>query len=154
MHVSWNHRDVQPHTLLRQLLCNMALHRRQHLHPAVRNRLHRRVAVIRLPVLRREVVILPPVPQRAAVITVHLRRVAVRAVYLLRLVIRNRPPAASRRITAVVAALAQRALIHPEAVAAAPIRQEAEAVIPEAEVAVVAVVFLPDAKCESSRLDA
>ena len=84
-------------------------------------------------------------PQRAAVITVHLRRVAVRAVYLLRLVIRNRPPAASRRITATVEALAVQVRILLEAVAAAPIRQEAEAVIPEAEVAVVAVVLRRDA---------
>ena len=137
----------------------MALHRlRLHRQPAVRNRLHRRVAVIRLPVLRREVVILPPVPQRAAVITVHLRCVAVRAAYLLRLVIRNRPPAASRRITATVEALAVQVRILLEAVAAVHTHQEAAfpevVVIREVEVAVVAVVFLPDAKCESSRLDA
>ena len=93
-------------------------------------------------------------PQRAAVITVHLRRVAVRVVYLLHLVTRNRP-VANQRITAAVAeALAVQVRILLEAVAAAPIRQEAEAVIPEAEVAVVAVVFRRDAKRESSRLDA
>ena len=74
--------------------------------------------------------------------------------YLLHLVTRNRP-VANRRITAAVAeALAVQVRILLEAVAAAPIRQEAEAVIPEAEVAVVAVVFRRDAKRESSRLDA
>ena len=153
MHVSWSHRDDHHLVLLRPFLHNMALHRhRQHLQPAVHNRLHQRGAVIRLPEPQREVVIRPPVLQRAAVIMVHLQLVAVRAAYLLLLVIH--PPVVNRRTIAVVAALAQRALIHPEAAAVVLTLPEVEAVILAVEVAVVAVVFQPDAKLESSRLDA